>query len=385
MKIPVSYSIKSLLQRKISTLITVASFALVVLVLLALLAMVQGVDETLISAGAEDRLFVLNMNATTENQSRIEPGDIPTLELYPELKLSANGQPVTSAEMVKTSYIETMGGERIQVNFRGVDLQRARDVHYQMSLREGRLFEGAAFNEVIVGETIFESMGAHLGDVFMANRKQWRIVGVFRDNGSPFESEVWTSTVNMASGFDLYEFSSVWMVITDPRQMSTLIEKLNSDPKLFVYAISEKQYFAQGTAAAKGFKALSWFIAFFLSIGATFSAMNTMYASLADRTGEIGALRAIGFPASAVRWATLLETLIMALLGWLAASIFVYFLQGITFRTPLTGLGYVSFQLTITPLLILTGFIFSVAMGIVGGWIPARNATRMSIINALNK
>ncbi|SMO49143.1 ABC transporter permease [Fodinibius sediminis] len=384
MKIPVSYSIKSLFQRKVSTLVTVASFALVVLVLLALLAMVQGVNATLISAGADNRLFVLNRNATTENQSRIDTGDVSTIGLYPELKLNADGRPVTSAEMVKTSYVETLSGERIQVNFRGVDLEKARSVHYHMTLVAGRFFDASAYNEVILGETIFEGMGAHIGDVFTANRQIWRVVGVFRDNGSPFESEVWTSTGNMASAFDLYEFSSVWMVINSPRAMPALVEKLNSDPKLFVYAISEKQYFAQGTTAAQGFKALTWFIAFILSIGATFSAMNTMYASLADRTGEIGALRAIGFPASAVRWATLLETLIMAVLGWLLATIFVYVLQGTTFRTPLTGLGYVSFKLTITPFLIITGFLFSLAMGLIGGWIPARHATRMPIIEALN-
>lgn len=384
MKVPVSYSIKSLFQRKVSTLITIASFTLVVLVLIALLAMVQGVNATLITAGTDDRLFVLNRNATTENQSRIDPGGISPIGLYPEIKLNADGHPVTSSEMVKTSYVETISGERIQVNFRGMDLQDARSVHYQMTLTGGRYFDATAFNEVILGETIYKGMGAHLGDVFTANRQTWRVVGVFSDNGSPFESEVWTSAGNMASAFDLYDFSSVWIVINDPREMPSLIEKLNSDSKLFVYAISEKQYFAQGTAAAQGFKALTWFIVFILSIGAIFSAMNTMYASIADRTGEIGALRAIGFPASAVRWATLLETLTMALLGWLVASIIVYFLQGTTFRTPLTGLGYVSFQLTITPLLIVTGFIFSMVMGIVGGWIPARNATRMSIIDALN-
>lgn len=384
MKIPVIYSIKSLLQRKVSTTMTIASFALVVVVLLALLAMVQGVNETLISAGAEDRLFVLNENATTENQSRINTGDLPALGVFPEIKLSALGYPLTSPEMVKTTYAETKSGLRTQVNFRGVDLDKARSVHYQMKLTEGRFFDASMSDEVMLGRTVFDGMGLSVGDRFTANQRNWRIVGVFSDNGSPFESEIWTSYGNMALGFNLYQFSSVWMVVNDPSQTATLVDKLNSDPTLFVYAVSEKQYFAQGTTAAMGLQALTWFIAFMLSIGAIFSAMNTMYASLADRAGELGALRAIGYQVSAVRWTALLETLAMAIAGWGIASLLVFLLEGTTFRTPLTGLGNVSFKLTVTPLLIFIGFVFSLVMGILGGWVPARQATKISIIEALN-
>lgn len=384
MKIPVMYSIKSLLQRKTSTAMTIGSFTLVVVVLLALLAMVQGVNETLISAGAEDRLFVLNKNATTENQSRINAGDLPALGLFPEIKLNALGYPLTSPEMVKTTYAETQSGLRTQVNFRGVDLDKARSVHYQLKLTEGRFFDPSMGNEVILGKTVFDGMDVHVGDRFTANRETWQIVGVFSDNGSPFESEIWTSHGNMALGFNLYEFSSVWMVVNHPSQTATLVNKLNSDPTLFVYATSEKQYFAQGTTAALGFQALTWLIAFVLSIGAIFSAMNTMYASLADRAGELGALRAIGYQVSAVRWTALLETLAMAIIGWAIASLLVLFAEGTTFRTPLTGLGNVTFKLTITPMLILIGFAFSLLMGVLGGWVPARQATKISIIEALN-
>jgi len=385
MRIPVSYSIKSLFQRKVSTIMTVASFGLVVVVLIALLSMVQGVNETLISAGAPDRLFVINKNATTENQSRLSVKDVQTVGLYPEIKLDASGHPVTSTESVKTTYAEGMAGDRIQVNFRGVDLEKARKVHDQLELTEGRFFDPSMGDEVIVGRSIFDGMGADIGDHFTANRRKWRIVGVFKDGGSPFESEVWTSRKNMALGFNLHEISSVWMLVNDPDQMPQLIQKLNEDRNMFVYAMSEKQYFAQGTSAARGFQALTWFIAIVLSVGAIFSAMNTMYASIADRAGELGALRAIGFQAASVRWATLIETLVMALLGWVLATFVVFLLQGTTFRTPLVGLGYVTFKLTITPLLIFIGFIFSLIMGVVGGWVPARYATKIPIIEALNR
>jgi len=112
--------------------------------------------------------------------------------------------------------------------------------------------------------------------------------------------------------------------------------------------------------------------------------MNTMYASIADRADELAIMRALGFRSRSVRLATLIESLIMALSGGILASLIALLFQGITFRTPLTGLGYVTFEVTLTPELIITGILFSIFMGIMGGWLPSRRATHLSIIEALN-
>ncbi len=385
MKIPFSYSIKSLFQRKVSTLMTVGSFALVVVVLMVSLAMLHGIQETLISAGSPDRVFVLSKNATTENKSQLPTMAKQAVVLHPEIKLDSDGRPVTSEEVVKTTYIEGLHGGRVQVNFRGVDFKKAQEVHYQFELVNGRLPDPILGNEVLVGKSIFESTQAAIGDHFIANQQEWKILGVFEDDGSPFESEIWTSRSNMIFGFDAQEISSIWMVLKDPNFVSTLIERLNNDRQTFVHAVAETEYFAEGMNSVDGYVALAWFIAVVLSIGAIFSAMNTMYASLADRTGELGALRAIGFQAGSVRWATLLETLIMAFLGFVVATVIIFFLQGFPFIAPIVGLGYISFKLSLTPMLVIIGFLFSIIMGGIGGWIPVNNATRIPIIEALNK
>lgn len=189
----------------------------------------------------------------------------------------------------------------------------------------------------------------------------------------------------MIFGFDAQEISSIWMVLKDPKLVSTLIERLNNDRLTFVHAVAETEYFAEGMNSVDGYVALAWFIAIVLSIGAILSAMNTMYASLADRTGELGALRAIGFQAGSVRLATLLETLIMAFLGFVVATVIVLFLQSFPFIAPIVGLGYISFKLSLTPMLVIIGFLFSIIMGGIGGWIPVSSATRIPIIEALNK
>ena len=52
-----------------------------------------------------------------------------------------------------------------------------------------------------------------------------------------------------------------------------------------------------------------------LAFGAMIGAMITMYAAVANRTVEIGTLRALGFQRSSVLGAFLIESLLIALLG----------------------------------------------------------------------
>ena len=384
MKIPLIYIVRSLFQRKSSTLITIISFTLVVLALISLLAMIEGVNKTLISSGAPDRMFIINKNATNENQSRLSQLDIQIIGTYNQIKLDDNAFPVMSNETVKTSYVENEAGVRFQTNFRGVDLNNALKVHYQLMLVQGRFFRPESRDEVIVGKEVFSALNADLGDQITTPVGKFTIIGVFEDNGSPFESEVWTNVTNLGLIFDRPEVTSIWALIKDPDLMSSFVDQLNHQKMLNVYATSEQDYFKQGTTAAQGFQILTWFIAVVMSVGAIFSAMNTMYASIADRADELAIMRALGFRSRSVRLATLIESLIMALSGGILASLIALLFQGITFRTPLTGLGYVTFEVTLTPELIITGILFSIFMGIMGGWLPSRRATHLSIIEALN-
>jgi len=346
--------------------------------------MIEGVNKTLISSGAPDRMFIINKNATNENQSRLSQLDIQIIGTYNQIKLDDNAYPVMSNETVKTSYVENEAGVRFQTNFRGVDLNNALKVHYQLMLVQGRFFRPESRDEVIVGKEVFSALNADLGDQITTPVGKFTIIGVFEDNGSPFESEVWTNVTNLGLIFDRPEVTSIWALIKDPDLMSSFVDQLNHQKMLNVYATSEQDYFKQGTTAAQGFQILTWFIAVVMSVGAIFSAMNTMYASIADRADELAIMRALGFRSRSVRLATLIESLIMALSGGILASLIALLFQGITFRTPLTGLGYVTFEVTLTPELIITGILFSIFMGIMGGWLPSRRATHLSIIEALN-
>lgn len=78
----------------------------------------------------------------------------------------------------------------------------------------------------------------------------------------------------------------------------------------------EREYYEGQAGPLIGFpRGLAAFVAVVMRVGAIFAAMNTMYAIVANRTREVGTLRALGFSRSAVLMAFVLEGLIRAVAG----------------------------------------------------------------------
>jgi ABC-type antimicrobial peptide transport system permease subunit len=114
--------------------------------------------------------------------------------------------------------------------------------------------------------------------------------------------------------------------------------------------------------------------------------MITMFASVASRVGEIGTLRALGFRRSAVLSAFLGESMLLSLVGGLlgllgAAAMQAVHISTVNFQT----FAELAFQFTLTPRIALQSLGFALAMGFVGGFVPAWRAARMSIIDCLRQ
>jgi putative ABC transport system permease protein len=112
--------------------------------------------------------------------------------------------------------------------------------------------------------------------------------------------------------------------------------------------------------------------------------MNTMYAAVSARTIEIGTLRAFGFSGGAVMLSFLLESLILASAAGVLGVMLALPIDGIstTFANTMTfSTMAISFRVTMPTVIQALGF--AAAMGLLGGWLPARQAMRMSVVDAL--
>jgi len=113
-------------------------------------------------------------------------------------------------------------------------------------------------------------------------------------------------------------------------------------------------------------------------------AMITMYAAVANRTVEIGTLRALGFNRRNILFSFLTESLFISVFGWVIGILIASSLS--FFRISTLNFGSFSeleFGFSLSPTILISSLVFSIVMGFIGGFLPAFRAARLNIVNAL--
>jgi putative ABC transport system permease protein len=128
-----------------------------------------------------------------------------------------------------------------------------------------------------------------------------------------------------------------------------------------------------------------------MGTGAVFGAMNTMFAAVTNRTAEIGALRALGFSRATILFSFVTESVCLALLGYISGVVLgggMIFLvnnliNGVAFNLASFSTAVVTLRLS--PMILTIAFLLAVSMGLLGGFFPARRASRLSVTEALRR
>ena len=135
---------------------------------------------------------------------------------------------------------------------------------------------------------------------------------------------------------------------------------------------------------AKFLRILGLSLTIIFSIGAIIGAMITMYSAVANRIGEIGTMRALGFRRRSILAAFLAESLILGFIGGAAGLFCASFMQFITVSTVnFQTFSELAFKFTLNGRIVLQAMAFSLVMGFIGGMLPALRASRMKIVEAL--
>ena len=90
MAIPFKYTIRSFMNRKLTTIITIAGIGLVVFVFAAVLMMAYGVEKTLVSTGSPDNIKVVRKSSQGEISSIIEGETVNLLKTLPHILIMLN-------------------------------------------------------------------------------------------------------------------------------------------------------------------------------------------------------------------------------------------------------------------------------------------------------
>lgn len=385
MAIPFSYTARNLLARKLTTLLTAGGMALVVFVFATVLMLQEGLRKTLVETGSWDNVVVTRRSSGTEVQSGIDRVQAGVVGSQPEIAFGADGRLLVSKETVVLITLPKQdGGAPANVIIRGIGAS-GHALRPQVRISEGRMFRSGS-SEIVAGRSIAERfVGARLGERLRFAMQDWTVVGVFDAGKSGFDSEIWGDADQLMQAFRRQAYSSVVFRLNDSTRFDVLKGRLEGDPRLTVEAKRESVFYAEQSEVLANFIGyLGITLSVIFSIGATIGAMITMYASVANRTAEIGTLRALGFRSRNILAVFLAESLLLSLAGGLLGLFFASFMQLLTISTMnWQSFSELAFSFTLNPAIVAKALVFAMFMGLIGGFLPALRAARLNIVDAL--
>ena len=374
-------------QRLGSSSVVVVGIAGVVGVLVGLLAMGAGFEATLEQTGTDDTAIIVRGGAQNEINSVVDHDSAIVVSHAPQVLRNARGQPIASPELVVVASLrKKSSGLDANVEIRGVG-ERTWDLRPNIKIIAGRRLS-SGMRELMVGKGArAQFCGVDLGSRLRLNGQSWTVVGVF-DAGNSYNSEIWGDAAVVGSAYRRgSSTNSIVVRLTDAAAFEAFKAGLVHDPRLEVDVRTTRDYYSQQSESLTHLiRILGVTVGLIMAIGATFGALNTMYAAVALRPRENATLRAIGFRGVPVVVALLLETMLLAVLGGAigAAAAWALF-DNFTASTLGGNFSQVVFAFKVSPAVLWSGLKWALAIGLIGGLFPALRAASMPVAAGLRE
>jgi putative ABC transport system permease protein len=387
MLVPLAYNVRSIFVRRSATVLTLLGIGATVTVLTGFLALSAGFRAVYTQGGRSDVVYFLRSGATSEGQSSFPRERADRLvKSTPEIAPDAKGAPLAAMEIYNAVRRQkARGAGETNVPIRGV--QPA-----SFELRENfRVVAGRAFkfgsDEVMVGTKLVDRIqGCGLDDVIQLNTTPFRVVGVFESAGAA-PSEIWGDYERIGVALAVPWANSILARLKPGVNMKEFARRIKDDKENPCKVMTEPEYLeAQTNALGTMLAMVGVILGVVMGVAAIFTAMNTMLAALAARTHEIGILLSVGFRPFAIFVSFLFEALLLGLLGGAIGCLLALPLNGIeTGTTNWDTFTEIAFSFRLTPQVLVTAVIFSLALGLFGGAIPAFRAARLAPTEALRR
>ena len=266
-----------------------------------------------------------------------------------------------------------------------------------LELAEGRFFDRdgvrASAQEVVIDQntlrSLFEGSANVLGEVIMLGKVPCRVVGVTKKKDSNFgDSEnlnLWvpyTTGMGRMTGQDYLR--NITVRVAD--SVSTAVAE-QSIVKLLTMRHGTKDFFVSNLDAIRQtmekttqtMTLLISSIALISLLVGGIGVMNIMLVSVTERTQEIGVRMAVGARHSDIMQQFLIEAVLVCLLGGLLG---VTLALGVGLAVKLSGSD---FAMVYSTTAMISAFLCSTMIGILFGFLPARNAARLDPVVALTR
>ncbi|HWF98917.1 MAG TPA: ABC transporter permease [Steroidobacteraceae bacterium] len=347
-------------------------------VLVSMLAMGSGARRQEMSDVRADRVVIAGLGQQPLFGS-IPRDEAAAVQGFPDIRRDPAGRPIVVLEsMISIDGRRRGTGTRIFVPLVGVT-PNITEYRPEMQFTAGRMFRPGMRELVASNACTRQFSGFGIGSERSIRGLAWTVVGHF-DLGQASQCMIFADVNTIMSVFARNSYSGIEVMLRSPADFAAFRAAVKANPALRLDALRQRTVVTEEFGRLNSLLDFaSYFVGTIMAIGGTLGAVNSLYAMVDSRRRELATLRAIGFRPGTIVASILCESMLLALPGaLLGAALAWVFFDGLS----ASPFGY-SFQLDVTPALVLLGVIWALIMGLIGGILPAARAARVPVTTAL--
>ncbi|MDD5178389.1 MAG: ABC transporter permease [Candidatus Nanoarchaeia archaeon] len=383
-------AIKNIRHRSLRSWLTIIGIVIGIASIVALISVSQGLENAItvqFEQMGSNQIYVMG-KMDTGFSNLIDQEDADLIKSMPEIEwvspyVMASGEVEYNNEKQFFSYILGMDTEVFEKSMT--------DSGYDTM--EGRFLKKGESNSIIIGYKVSKDIfdkEIHVNNQIKIKDTKIKVIGVLEEIGNPQDdSQLYMPIEDVRELFDKpteltmiqakvkpgYDIETVAEKITDK------LEKKKNEKESFSVSTPEQLLAQFGTILVLVQVILGGIASISLLVGGI-GIMNSMYTAVLQRTREIGIMKSIGATNKSIAILFLIEGGLFGLVGGIVGialgTLIAYIVK---YAATLAGYSILLIKINV-PLLIFV-LLFSIGVGLISTWLPAKRAVKMKPVDAL--
>ncbi len=375
-------------QRKLRSYLTILGIVIGVASIVALVTVSQSLEKSIQAAFEEfgtDKITVFPADGGFGLSRGLETSDIDAVA-------RARGVEWAEGYLMKSTRVEYRGESHV-LFMQGWEADTApeRFDDFGMDLAEGQVFSSSG-NRIVIGDRLAHDLFARdisIGTKLEIEGQDFEVVGILKSLGNPQDdSSIIMPLETMRDVFnDPTAVSFIAAQVqsgTDINDVAERIDReLSRERSEESYTVATAEQFLEQLSVVLGIlQGVLVGIATISLIVGSVGIASSMYTSVIERTREVGIMKAVGATNKDITTLFLLEAGFIGLVGGII-GVGVGFLiaQGIGVAAEQSGFGIL--EISLDPSLVVFGLAFAIVVGMLSGYLPARQAANLKPVDAL--
>jgi len=387
-------SLDSLKHRKTSSILTILGIVIGITAIVSLMSIGEGlqyaVSKQLEAVGSDKIIITSGSDIMSAFMGEgLKENDVDMVE-------SEDGVEIAVGVLFKTIPIKYRKENLISqvIGVSSKDTQKILDQMKVWEIDSGRYFKSGEKGVAILGKMAVENLferEINIGDSVYIKDENFKVIGIFKSTANnQRDKSIFIPLEQLREITDSKDsLTMIFVKVSDTSKIEKIAdeieEELDEEYGEGYYQATTSEQMAESVGSI--FSILTFVLGGIASIALIVAGVgiaNTMFASVIERTREIGVMKAIGATNYNVMEIFLIESSLLGFFGGIIGSLLGFLISQII--TLFAGnLLPVPFETVVTTEMIITSLLFSTIVGIISGLWPARKAAKMQPVEALRK